>query len=139
MESSLLKRLAEEGFSVIPSSKVTNNFEYMLSYKVLEFGVNYLGSYGGIWGKTEIKRLSKIDVSFEIHDLSNGEIIWLREISDQSLDSFDKGNLELMESATYEFARSEFGKEGILGTILEPIVISAVLGWVIYLFYTTKT
>ncbi len=139
VESSLLKRLAEEGFSVIPPSEVTNNCEYMLSYEVLELGVNYLGSYGSIWGKTQIKRLSKVDVSFEIHDLSNGEIIWLREVSDQSVDSFDKGNLELIESATYEFARSEFGKEGILGKILEPIVISAVLGWVIYLFYTTKT
>jgi len=137
VESSLLKQLTEKGFSVVPSNSTVDGCRYMLSYKILELGVSYLGNHG-LWDSSEIRRLSKVNISFELHDLNSGEVVWVKEVNDQLLDSFGKEKLELVESSAYGFTSSKLEGGNILGRILEPIVVSAVVGWVIYLFYTTK-
>ena len=68
---------------------------------------------------------------------SGGELRWQTEAKSEIADFVPKSRIEVLQSSSYDFADTEL-EEKNWAKFVEPIIVSAVLGSLIYIFFTNR-
>ena len=90
----------------------------------------------GLRGKY-VDRQSRITLMLKLNDELSHSILWQDEITRVSSDKVPKSNLELLQYSDHTFAETEL-EEQSWNKFVEPMVVSSVLGGLIYLFFSNR-
>lgn len=129
----LVDRLLARGYAVSLDSAATGPGGLQLTYRILDLK---LSAHSGLLA-SGIRRQSKSSVAFA---LSRGDTLcWQGEYNGQVTDRIPKGRTDLLENPNpgYAFAQAEVKKES-WGSFVEPLIVSTVLGGLIYLFFSSR-
>ena len=139
VESVLARSLKESGWEVIleePSESSAGGGG--LSYRVIDLGVRYGKRHKkGIFGKGLVERYAKADLSLLLTSLESGEMLWLRDIKGEAKDQVPEDELKALEAGYFSLDPKELKESK--RSLLEPLVVTAIVGTLIYLFYSTKS
>lgn len=140
VEDMLLDDLVARGLRVRvgEESAIPDSASLELSYRILDIGVEYpaQGRYYGV-GRLWIERLIMVKLSFQLTDLATREVKWIHESEASRRGRFAYNRLSAVETKTYPFTKAKFEKKSWT-RYLEPVIVSGVVGGLIYLFYSHR-
>jgi hypothetical protein len=135
VEHLLLEELLSRGFEVTLDSTAARPDGApdgaVLSYRIVDLGVS--GSSGVLGGR--IVRRCRLTLALRL--TSEGELKWQTEAKSEISDRVSKNRIEVLQSSSYEFADTEL-EEKNWGKFVEPIIVSTVLGSLIYIFFNNR-
>ena len=131
VEHLLLEELLSRGFEVTLDSTASGSDGAELSYRIVDLSVT--GSSGILGGR--IERRCRLTLALRL--TSGGELRWQTEAKSGIADFVPKRRIEVLQSSSYDFADTEL-EEKNWGKFVEPIIVSAVLGSLIYIFFTNR-
>ncbi|HIM56021.1 MAG TPA: hypothetical protein EYM39_04885 [Candidatus Latescibacteria bacterium] len=131
VEHLLLEELLSRGFEVTLDSTASGSDGVELSYRIVDLSVT--GSSGILGG--HIERRCRLPLALRL--TSGGELRWQTEAKSEIADFVPKSRIEVLQSSSYDFADTEL-EEKNWGKFVEPIIVSAVLGSLIYIFFTNR-
>ncbi len=131
VEHLLLEELLSRGFEVTLDSTASGSDGAELSYRIVDLSVT--GSSGILGGR--IERRCRLTLALRL--TSGGELRWQTEAMSEIADFVPKSRIEVLQSSSYDFADTEL-EEKNWGKFVEPIIVSAVLGSLIYIFFTNR-
>lgn len=127
----LADRLLARGFAVTFDSTTVQADQVRLAYRILDLGITgRSGLRGG-----QIDRQSRVTLALSLS--RDNALHWQDEFREVKADRIPKGRLDLLENASYSFAKTEL-EEQSWSKFVEPIIISTVLGGLIYLFFSNR-
>jgi hypothetical protein len=135
VEHVLIDRMLQRGFEVrvaADSAEVPNGIS-RLAYRVLDLGIR---STSGLRG-ANFKRQSHTTVALQLSQTGEETVDWQDETTVFREDSAPKSMLELLQSSTYDFAKTELEEE-TWSKFAEPVIVTTVLGGLIYLFFSNR-
>jgi hypothetical protein len=129
----LTGRLLERGFAVTLDSTAVEPSSMRLSYRVLDLGVTgHSGLRGG-----QVTRQSRVTLALRLSRESDDAVYWQQDFTQSRQDRIPKSQLEILQNTSYSFARTEL-EEQSWSKFAEPIIVSTVLGGLIYLFFSNR-
>ena len=133
VEHLLANRLLTRGFSVTLDSTATQSASMRLSYRVLDLGVS---AYSGLRG-SNVSRQGRVTLALRLSDERDDVVHWQDEITRMQRDRIPKNQLEILQHDQFKFAKTEL-EEQTWSKFVEPVIVSTVLGGVIYLFFSNR-
>ncbi|MEW6754841.1 MAG: hypothetical protein AB1505_28250 [Candidatus Latescibacterota bacterium] len=133
VEHLLADRLLSRGYPVTLDSAAVGDASLQLTYRVLDLKVS---ARSGLLS-AGIRRQSKSSLAFA---LSRGDTLcWQGEYHGQQSDRIPKGRADLLQNPNpeYAFAQAEI-KTQSWGSFVEPVIVSTVLGGLVYLFFSNR-
>ncbi len=127
----LADRLLARGFAVTFDSTAVQPDQVRLAYRILDLGIT---GRGGL-RSGQIDRQSRVTLALSLS--WDNALHWQDEFRKVKADRIPKGRLDLLENASYSFAKTEL-EEQSWSKFVEPIIISTVLGGLIYLFFSNR-
>ncbi len=129
----LCERLLQSGFEVVLDSTSTPSESMRLSYRVVDLGiVGHSGLRGG-----EVRRQSRATLALRLSDRRREVLYWQCEETVQRQDRIPKNKVEFLQHTDYDFARTEI-EEQSWSKFVEPVIVSTVLGGLVYLFFSHR-
>jgi len=133
VEHVLAERLLNRGFAVALDSTVYDESRFRLSFRILDMGII---ARSGLRGKYA-ERQSRITLILKLNDELSHTVLWQDEITRVSSDRIPKKNLDLLQHSDHKFAKTEL-EEQSWNKFVEPMVVSTVLGGLMYLFFSNR-
>lgn len=129
----LTQRLLERGFSVAADSSKIGDEGMRLSFRILDLGIT---GQSGLRGD-QVDRQSRVTLALRLSRESDSEVYWQDEITHLRADRIPKNQLEILQHSTHKFAQTEL-EEQSWSKFVEPMIVSTVLGGLIYLFFSNR-
>jgi hypothetical protein len=129
----LAHRLLERGFSVAADSNNVSSEGMRFSFRILDLGIT---GQSGLRG-SHVDRQSRVTLALRLSRESDNTVYWQDEITRLHADSIPKKQLEILQHSTYSFAQTEL-EEQSWSKFVEPMIVSTVLGGLIYLFFSNR-
>jgi hypothetical protein len=129
----LTSRLLDRGFSISADSTAAERESMRLSFRILDLGIT---GQSGLRG-SHIDRQSRVTLALRLSRESDSSVYWQDEITRQHADRIPKKQLEILQHSTYTFAQTNL-EEQSWSKFVEPVIISTVLGGLIYLFFSNR-
>lgn len=133
VEHLLANRLLMRGFSVTLDSTAAQSASMRLSYRVLDLGVS---AYSGLRG-SEVSRQGRVTLALRLSDERDDVVHWQDEITRTQRDRIPKKQLDILQHDQFKFAQTEL-EEQTWSKFVEPVIVSTVLGGLIYLFFSNR-
>ncbi len=133
VEHLLANRLLTRGFSVTLDSTAVQPTSMRLSYRVLDLGIS---AYSGLRG-SEVSRQGQVTLALRLSDERDDVVRWQDEITRTQRDRIPKKQLDLLQHDQFKFAKTEL-EEQTWSKFVEPVIVSTVLGGLIYLFFSNR-
>ena len=133
VEHLLANRLLMRGFSVTLDSTAAQPGSMRLSYRVLDLGVS---AYSGLRG-SEVSRQGRVTLALRLSDERDDVVHWQDEITRTQRDRIPKKQLDILQHDQFKFAQTEL-EEQTWSKFVEPVIVSTVLGGLIYLFFSNR-
>lgn len=133
VENAILLALVSRSFSV--KDQRSEDATYRLSFRTEELNIFYINQDRG-----KIKRECKARILFVLSERKNGNILLVVESTGEAFDFIPRSALPGLEYSSSKSLRTIFlaEKESGWKRIFEPIVITGVIGGLIYLFYASR-
>ncbi len=133
VRSELSNALAKKGIEVYLSSSIGSEPEYELRYLVNEIRVVHKRSYRKLLvGERMIERWVQADV--EITLVKNNKVISQQRLTTEKKSEFPESELDLVRSSITK----EHYTSSSAGSLWEPLLVTAMVGTLIYIFYAPK-
>ena len=129
----LANRLLERGFAVTLDSTMAQTSNMRLSYRVLDLGVT---GKSGLRGSS-VNRQGRVTLALRLIDEDDDTIYWQDEITRVRRDQIPKNKIEILQHDDFKFAQTEL-EEQTWSKFIEPMIVSTVLGGLIYLFFSNR-
>lgn len=111
---------------------------WLLSYRIVDLSVNYpAAKRAHVVGEMWVTRAAHAGVSFQLIDRATRRVAWSREVAGSAQDRFPRQELPLVQNDLFPFTKVDL-KEADLSRVLEPIIVSGVVGGLIYLFFSNR-
>ena len=133
VEHLLANRLLTRGFSVTLDSTAAQPTSMRLSYRVLDLGVS---AHSGLRG-SEVSRQGRVTLALRLSDERDDVVHWQDEITRTQRDRIPKKQLAILQHDQFKFAKTEL-EEQTWSKFVEPVIVSTVLGGLIYLFFSNR-
>ena len=133
VEHLLSNRLLTRGFSVTLDSTAAQPASMRLSYRVLDLGVS---AHSGLRG-SKVSRQGRVTLALRLSDERADVVHWQDEITHIQRDQIPKKQLDLLQHDQFKFAQTEL-EEQTWSKFVEPVIVSTVLGGLIYLFFSNR-
>ena len=127
VEHALLEELLSRGIAVVADSVGPPT----LSFRIVELGIV---GYSGVL-RSSVERRCRVSLSLQLE--AGGELVWTGEASRVLTDRVEKRRIKALQSATYSFAKTEVDEQS-WGKYVEPMIVSSVLGGLVYLFFSNR-
>ena len=139
MKAVISETLTHRDFRVITDQIPKNHATIpRFLYLVVDLNVAYPARHRNyLIGATRITRVARARLSFQLIDGKTDKVLWMCEETASRTDSFLKEELLLVQSDLYPFAKAAVQEEDI-NRVLEPIIVSGVVGGLIYLFFSNR-
>lgn len=130
----LAEGLLARGFAVTLDSATAPAGTPRLSYRILDLGVTGRSS---LWGD-QFHRDSRVYLILQLSGSATGAPLdWQGEVAGHLADRVPKDRLPLLQDTAYDFAKIEVQRQS-WGKFVEPVIVSAVLGGLIHLFFSNR-
>ncbi len=145
LDNLLKERLLGLGWQVVSDQTASENqgdsvaAGLQLSIEVIELGLHY----GQIWrrylltGKA-VERIARVTLYYELVDKGTGDVLRASRASAELRDVVPASSLRTLADTKYDFARPEL-KKTTWDRYLEGGLVLAIIGVLVYLFYSNKT
>lgn len=147
LEHAMLKALARRGVDVtvrrspIPDDSLKLLFgrpgDPVVEYTLGSAKVTYLRFVGILPGRVRIERQALITGSLGMRDPNTARVLWTGDLGQNFVDRFSRNQVSLVEEERYPDLRSELPQRNA-DKVLEPIVVVAVVGGLIALFFQNR-
>lgn len=130
----LAEGLLARGFAVTLDSTAAPPGTPRLSYRILDLG---LTGRAKLWGG-QFQRESRVSLVLQLSGSAKGAPLdWQGEVAGHLADSVPKDRLPVLQDAAFDFAKIETQRQS-WGKFVEPVIVSAVLGGLIHLFFSNR-
>ena len=126
-EHMLVEELVSRGLDVT----IDPAADTQLSWRVVDLGIN--GQTGLMGGS--VTRRCRVVVRLELRQA--GELVWSGDGHAEQQDKIPKGQLDALQHSRFGFAKTDL-EQRTWGKYVEPVIISAVLGSLVYLFFSNR-
>ena len=133
VEHVLANRLLTRGFSVTLDSTAAQPASTRLSYRLLDLGV---AAHSGLRG-SQVSRQGRVTLALRLSTERDDVVHWQDEITHIQRDRVPKNQLDLLQHDQFKFAKTEL-EEQTWSKFVEPVIVSTVLGGLIYLFFSNR-
>ena len=133
VEHVLAQRLLDRGFSIVADSTNAGPGSMRFSFRILDMGIT---AQSGLRG-AHADRQSRASLALRLNRESDHIVYWQDEVTRLRADRIPKNQLEILQHSTYKFAQTEL-EEQSWSKFVEPMVVSTVLGGLIYLFFSNR-
>ena len=133
VEHLLANRLLTRGFSVTLDSTTVQPTSMRLSYRVLDLGIS---AHSGLRG-SKVSRQGRVTLALRLSDEGDDVVHWQDEITRTQRDQIPKNQLAILQHDQFKFAKTEL-EEQTWSKFVEPVIVSTVLGGLIYLFFSNR-
>jgi len=117
--------------SVLPESK-------SLFYRIIDLRLDYPETYRKGFLKEKLAtRRAVVNLSLREEDASSGKVIWLKRGKLEKTDVVRKSTIKSLNNQSYPFLCPSLSGDPI-NKYLEPALLTAVVGGVIYLFFANR-
>lgn len=147
VEHALLRELTRRGFSVtvrhgaVPDDSVGVLYaragDPLLEYTLGSAKVSYIRLVGWLPGRVKIERQSLVRGSLSLRDPVNSRALWTGDLGHNFVDRFARGDQSLVEDARYPDLKDETPSRGV-DKLVEPVVVVAIVGGLVALFFQNK-
>jgi len=142
LEEELSSHLSAEGFSVaLPRQEIKSvGFEdcWDLFYRIIELRLEYPRVKSKkLFGKKWVTRQTDLNLSFRLTEKSTAKILWTKRKNHTRSDLIPKKMLPGIRSKQYTFLSPEL-PETATSKYLEPALVTAVVGGLVYLFFASR-
>jgi len=133
VESELIETLSKDGIEVFLSAPFDGKPSYEMQYLVNEMRVVHKRAFRKFGlGKRMIERWAQADVEFTL--LRDNQIVWQKQLSNSTSSVFPESELDLVRSSFTE----EYYTSTSTGSLWEPVLVTALVAALIYIFYAPK-
>jgi hypothetical protein len=147
VEHAILRALARRGVtatvrrSIIPDDSVRaiagDPGDPLLEYQLASARITYLRLRGWLPGRVKIERQALVEGGITMRDPATSTVLWTGDATHNLVDAFPRGQLALVEDARYTDLKGELPVRSA-GKALEPIVVVAIVGGLIALFFQNR-
>ena len=110
----------------------------VLYYEVQEITVTYVGRFRRLYvGELRTERLGRVDITMRLVDPESGTVWWSGMKAGRYLDHVPSDQLKFLESRGFPATETP-GSKGSFSRYVEPLMATAVVGSLVYLFYTNR-
>jgi hypothetical protein len=110
----------------------------VLTYRLVEFGVTYHDSWRrGFLGPRVVERLASVNLYCRLVSGGPKNVLWVGSGKSERLDIVPKSKLDLLEGLSYPFTKPTLRPQP-LSRFLEPVLVTSIIGGLVYLFYTNQ-
>jgi hypothetical protein len=143
LESVLKEQLIDLGWQVGTSSPVGDTVAvsggYLLKLRVAELALRYGRSWRRyLFGSKLVERVARVALYYELIDTSEDRVLVSSDVGGEVVDVVPASKLEMLSSPKYSFASPELEKSQ-WDRYLEGGLVIAIIGVLVYLFYSNKT
>lgn len=139
----LLNRQGIDSILIQPKSgAAVFNFKntILIKFSIISLDLNYeTESHWRITNKSTVNRHFDVHLFFQIIDEQNGTILWSGEGSRQYMDQVNQKQISKLESKSIQFTRAKFHHRSVYSRFIEPVIVIATTGTIIYLFYAFRS
>lgn len=132
---------SKKGFSVFDETNVLNGAA--VRYKLLQCDLTYTKLPGGLLGwlkRARAERAVSVSVDFDIHQQESGKIYWQGIVAKTSKDTIDVNEIASLEHSAMPFTAGRWlHRDDARRRWIEPLILAAATGAVIYTFYTLRS
>jgi len=126
-EHLLMEDLLSRGLEVEVDSDATTQ----MSWRVIDLGIT---GQSGLLGGT-VTRRCRVVLRLELRQA--GELVWSGDGHAEQQDQIPKGQLDALQHSRFGFAKTDL-EQRTWGKFVEPVIVSTVLGGLIYLFFSNR-
>jgi len=147
VEHAILRELGRRGVtamvrrSIIPDDSLVaiagNPGDPILEYQLASARVTYLRLRGWLWGRVKIERQALVEGGVTMRDPATSTVLWTGDATHNLVDAFPRGQVSLVEDARYSELKGEVPTRNV-GKVLEPVVVVAIVGGLIALFFQNR-
>ncbi len=142
LEEELTSYLGAKGYSLALPQKQVNSDKFEncwdLFYRIIELRLEYPKVKSKrLFGQKFVHRESDLNISFRLTQKNTGKILWIKRKNHFTSDVFPKKVIPTIQSGQYSFLSPEL-PENATGKYLEPALVAAVVGGLVYLFFASR-
>lgn len=142
LESVLKEHLLGLGWRIRAGSQTADSTDgegYLLEMRVASLGLQYGRSWRRyLFGSKVVERIASVALYYELIDRADGSVLVSSDVTEEVVDVVPASMLKSLSSPKYSFASPKLEK-GQWDRYLEGGLVIAIIGVLVYLFYSNKT
>lgn len=141
LEDELLFYLLTSNYQVtLHSAQPTSDFSnsWSLFYRIIDMSLEYPEiKRKGFLGKRIVIRKASVNLSFRLEDDSTGKVLWTNRGKEERSDQIKKGTIKSINNRSYPLLSPTLPGDP-QSRFIEPALVVAVVGGIIYLFFANR-
>jgi hypothetical protein len=111
---------------------------WSLFYQIIEMKLSYPQvKRKGFFGRKLVTRKAKLNLSFRLEEKESGKVLWTKRETEEKSDVVEKQAIKSLNNDSYLFLSPPL-PEDPQARYLEPALVAAVVGGLIYLFFANR-
>jgi hypothetical protein len=111
---------------------------WSLFYQIIELKLSYPQvKRKGFLGRKLVTRKAKLNFSFRLEEQESGKVLWTKRETEEKSDVIEKQAIKSLNNNSYPFLSPPL-PEDLQTRYLEPALVAAVVGGLIYLFFANR-
>ncbi len=147
LEHAMVKALSARGVEItvrrspIPDDSVATLFatpgDPLIEYTLGSAKVTYIRLVGWLPGRVKIERQGLVEGSLGMRDPASSRVLWTGDLAQNLVDRFPRNQVELVEDERYPDLKATTPGRNV-DKVLEPIIVVAVVGGLVALFFQNR-
>lgn len=141
LEDELVSYLQSLNFQVAlhqGSAQNERSKAWSLFYRIIEMKLSYPKvKRKGFFGHKLVTRKAKLNLSFRLEEKENGKVLWTKRETEERSDMVKKHSIKYLNNDSYSFLSPPL-PEDLQAKYIEPALVAAVVGGLIYLFFANR-
>ena len=149
MEHAVLRQLSRRGIgasvrrSIVPDDSLASiaaSFgDPLLEYQLASARITYLRLLGGylLPGRTKIERQALVEGTLTLRDPASSRVLWTVDATHNLVDEIPRGQISRVEDERFTDLRGAVPERNF-GRYVEPVIVVAVVGGLIVLFFQNR-
>lgn len=112
---------------------------FLLKMRIADLGLQYTRSWRRyVLGGKVVERVARVSLYYELIDLADDRVVVSSNVGSEAVDVVPASRLSALSNSKYSFASPQLEK-GQWDRYLEGGLVIAIIGVLVYLFYSNKT
>lgn len=141
LEDELVSYLKSSNFQVaLNPGKEQNEFPkaWLLFYRIIEMKLSYPQVRGkGLFGHKLVTRKAELNFLFRLEEAESRKILWTKRETGEKEDLIKKQKIKYLNNDAYSFLSPSLPEDS-RAKYIEPALVAAVVGGLIYLFFANR-
>ncbi len=141
LEGELIRHLRSLNYQVaLHSEKLPDNWEesWSLFYRIIKMRMDYPRiKRKGFLGERMVVRYAGLNLSFRLEDNATGKVLWTRREKQSNSDLIKMKMIKSLNNQSYPFLSPSLPEDSY-GRFIEPALVIAVVGGLVYLFFANR-